>query len=75
MWIRSQDKRILQEFIGVQARGGNETKPRIYGVYGNSESEILGYYPTHERCLEVLDEIQNTIIRYEVPLVYEMPKE
>lgn len=59
MWIRSQDKRILQKVdnIFLDANYGNK---RISTYDGNNTE--LGTYKTKERALEVLDMIENTLI-------------
>ncbi len=58
LWIRSQDRRILQKVdnIFLDANYGNK---RISTYDGNNTE--LGTYKTKERALEVLDEIQNFI--------------
>lgn len=70
LWVRSQDKRILQKVdnIFLDANYGNK-RISTYDEY-NTE---LGTYKTKERALEVLDEIQmllQPIIKYE-PIVQE----
>lgn len=59
MWIRSQDKRILQKVdnIFLDANYGNK---RISTYDGNNTE--LGTYKTKERALEVLDMIENALI-------------
>lgn len=58
LWIRSQDRRILQKVdnIFLDANYGNK---RISTYDGNNTE--LGTYKTKERAIEVLDEIQNFI--------------
>lgn len=58
LWVRSQDKRILQKVdnIFLDADYGNK-RISTYDEY-NTE---LGTYKTKERALEVLDEIQNIL--------------
>ena len=58
LWVRSQDKRILQKVdnIFLDANYGNK-RISTYDEY-NTE---LGTYKTKERALEVLTEIQNKI--------------
>ena len=58
LWVRSQDKRILQKVdnIFLDANYGNK---RISTYDGNNIE--LGTYKTKERALEVLTEIQNKI--------------
>ena len=59
LWVRSQDKRILQKVdnIFLDANYGNK---RISTYDGNNIE--LGTYKTKERALEVLDEIQDELI-------------
>lgn len=58
LWVRSQDKRILQKVdnIFLDADYGNK---RI-STYDEHNTE-LGAYKTKERALEILDEIQNIL--------------
>ena len=79
LWIRSQDKRILQKVDNIFLDANYENK-RI-STYDGDNVE-LGTYKTKERALEVLDKIQNKInaisnmddINF-INVVYEMPKE
>ena len=59
LWVRSQDKRILQKVDNIFLDANYENK-RISTYDGNS-STTLGEYKTKERALEVLDEIQNIL--------------
>lgn len=76
LWIRSQDKRILQKVDNIFLDANYENK-RI-STYDGDNVE-LGTYKTKERALEVLDEIQdllqNAYIGNSNRIVYEMPKE
>lgn len=70
LWVRSQDKRILQKVDNIFLNANYENK-RISTYDGNNTE--LGTYKTKERALEVLDEIQmllQPIIKYE-PIVQE----
>lgn len=77
LWIRSQDKRILQKTdnIYLDANYGNK---RICNYVDDYKTE-LGTYKTKERALEVLDEIQdllqNAYIGNANRIVYQMPKD
>lgn len=77
LWIRSQDKRILQKIdnIYLDANYGNK---RICNYVDDYKTE-LGTYKTKERALEVLDEIQdllqNAYIGNANRIVYQMPKD
>lgn len=76
LWVRSQDKRILQKVDNIFLDANYENK-RI-STYDGDNVE-LGTYKTKERALEVLDEIQdllqNAYIGNSNRIVYEMPKE
>lgn len=70
LWVRSQDKRILQKVDNIFLDADYENK-RI-STYDGDNVE-LGTYETKERALEVLDEIQNLLqptIKYK-PIVQE----
>lgn len=68
LWIRSQDKRILQKVDNIFLDANYENK-RISTYDGNNTE--LGTYKTKERALEVLDEIQNILIgKYMISLDY-----
>ena len=58
LWVRSQDKRILQKVDNIFLDANYENK-RI-STYDGDNVE-LGTYKTKERALEVLDEIQNIL--------------
>lgn len=64
MWIRSQDKKIIFDMSGCTL--GINLENEIYGFGNNYLNEdpptILGYYPTEQRAIEVLDEICNSYI-------------
>lgn len=64
LWIRSQDKTQLLKVIGLYYDYQKE-KHHITCITENDYSWI-GIYKTKERALEVLDEIQKTIINNEV---------
>lgn len=59
LWVRSQDKRILQKVDNIFLDANYEDK-RI-STYDGDNVE-LGTYKTKERALEVLDEIQDELI-------------
>ena len=56
LWIRSQDRRILQKVDNIFLNANYENK-RICSLVDDYEVE-LATYETKERALEVLDEIQ-----------------
>ena len=75
LWVRSQDKRILQKVDNIFLDANYEDK-RI-STYDGDNVE-LGTYKTKERALEVLDEIQE-YINFNIKLkletcIYEMPE-
>ena len=65
LWIRSQDKTILQKVNKIYAATYAEEKG--FGIYDINCDDIddcdvpLGFYTTKERALEVLDEIEERI--------------
>lgn len=91
LWVRSQDKNILQKVNKLYVTTYAEENG--YGIYDIQEVDdcdiALGFYKTRERALEVLDEIQEATLgnfHYKCPsnvkvsikedtIVYEMPKE
>lgn len=76
LWVRSQDKRILQKVDNIFLDANYENK-RI-STYDGDNTE-LGTYKTKERAIEVLDEIQdllqNAYIGNANRIVYQMPKD
>lgn len=60
LWIRSQDRRILQKLDNIFLDANYENK-RICS-YDNDCKTELGTYKTKERALEVLDEISDLMI-------------
>lgn len=59
LWIRSQDRRILQKIDNIFLDANYDNK-RICNYDNDSKTE-LGTYETKERALEVLEEIQNIL--------------
>lgn len=66
LWIRSQDKAILQKVNKLYVCKYAEEKG--YGIYDLLYNDLddcdvpLGFYKTRERALEVLDEIQKSLL-------------
>lgn len=60
LWVRSQDKRILQKVDNIFLDANYENK-RISTYDGNCSTE-LGTYKTKKRAIEVLDEINKLLI-------------
>ena len=75
LWVRSQDKRILQKVDNIFLDANYENK-RI-STYDGDNTE-LGTYKTKERAIEVLDEIQdllqNAYVGNANRIVYQMPE-
>lgn len=92
LWIRSQDetKLVLVHSLGIAKSYYNDTWS-ISTPYGDRVVESIGSYKSKKRALEVLDEIQkslmpiseykqeidNLIINYKniETAIYEMPKD
>lgn len=78
MWVRTQSRKGLIDAICFTT-----SSCRIYADAIGFEDYVLGTYATEQRTIEVLDEIQTTLIkvlkdadnRHEIVWVYEMPKE
>ena len=85
MWIRTQDRNRLKDVKDV-GQSINGLKIYAYEYFGEyCHSTYLGEYPTKERCIEVLDEIQQAFIGKllipingqeikHLPDVYQMPE-
>lgn len=85
LWIRSQDKRILQQVNNLYLDASYDNK-RI-SAYIDDFATNLGEYKTKERALEVLDEIQKLDINNNsnvevvwyfstlIKITYNMPEE
>ena len=82
MWIRSQNKETLANADKLYIGKNNNKYTINFDTYIDGWY-ILGTYKSKERALEVLDEIQTWIERYEANknnlfsghFVYQMPKE
>lgn len=61
LWIRSQDRRILQKVDNVYLNANYENK-RICTIDSRDYESDLGEYTSKERALEVLDEIQRYFV-------------
>ena len=65
LWIRSQDKNILEKVNKLYVATCEEENG--FGIYDIRYDDLddcdvpLGFYKTKERALEVLDEIQNIL--------------
>lgn len=72
IWIQSQDGNTLAFVDVVEYANYGAERKRKNIIVGNRILD-LGVYPTENRAIEVLKEIQESIIRKKE--VYEMPKE
>ena len=61
LWIRSQDEMKLVKVNYIYAMEGND----YFTIYGETidSGPIIAKYKTKERALEVLDEIQENIVK------------
>lgn len=58
LWIRSQSKTSLNKVNGVYYGAEGE----FWAIYEKGENfDYLGLYTTKERCLEIIDEIQEIL--------------
>ena len=69
IWIRSQDRKVLTVVNSVDIHYNQIN----YDIWGNDTDYELGTYPTEERAMEVLDDIQSAIEKQ--LKVFQMPKE
>jgi len=67
IWIRSQDRETLVQ-CSFAYYEHSEYKDNTEAHKIEGDNTILGRYPTRERALEVLDEIQHAIINATVVL-------
>ena len=81
LWIRSQNKKILQKVNKLYATTYSEEAG--YGIYDLRYDDLediddcdvpLGFYKSKERALEVLDEIQN-LLQPKIKYIQEEPIE
>ena len=74
LWVRNQDKTILQKVDNLLISDGYNAGG-TFNIYTNSlpAQNVLGRYKTKERAIEILDEIQSLLqptIEYK-PIVQE----
>lgn len=66
IWIRSQNKEVLL-YSGKLQYANNDSKHLIISVENvtkdGTDALVVGEYPTEERAIEVLDEIQSVIAK------------
>ena len=76
LWVRSQERDILQECTNLSAQQiiTPNRKHTTWAVVSNFVR--VGEYPTRERCLEIIDEVQARFGVGECDvMIYEMPQE
>ena len=63
LWVRNQDKTILQKVDNLLISDGDNAG-RTFNIYTNSllAQNVSGRYKTKERAIEILDEIQNILM-------------
>ena len=76
LWVRSSDKMQLTEIDNLSFK---QIINGCWNINGNYGAVSLGSYPTRERCLEIIDEIQqilthNGMILFKNVDVSEIPK-
>ena len=75
LWVRSQDKRILQKVDNIYLNANYDNRRICTNDSRDYESD-LGEYKTKERAIEVLDEIQAYLMSNTPQSnVYNMPKD
>lgn len=80
--IRNQDKTavVKTSFVGYSEELAHAQTTYIYrqNIVGD-KGIILGHYATKERCIEIVNDIYNEVIRHatdgESVFIYSMPKE
>ena len=85
MIIVSQDRDLIVNFYNVTVIGIAQSNPKeIDSITADKREQYLGEYKTEERAKEVLQEIINEYVKYDIddcnavtvfPKVYVMPKE
>lgn len=62
IWIRTQNRNLLLEVTKFKTYNTYQNS-NIIGVDITNSEEILGIYKNEKRSLEILDEIQNKILK------------
>lgn len=87
LYIRSQDKEILGKYTRFYTEVNIDCDWCIFGDNGVRINDLLsednyfyttdnlGIYESRERCLEILDELENFVILADCPKIFRMPKE
>lgn len=75
LWIRSQDRMALADCNSIFADEIIASNGRHKGWCILANGCRVGEYPSKERCLEILDEIQGLLVDNSRDVIYEMPKE
>lgn len=71
MWIRSQDEKMLGDYIVFECYPTGDDNYDIWG-YSNAKSNVLARYSTEAKALKVLDWIEEALT---IPncVIYGMP--
>lgn len=59
LWIRSQDKESLSRPNRLQV--AKNSTYQGYRIFNDNFDDVLGFYDTKERCIEIIDEIQKLL--------------
>ena len=70
LWIRSQNRKELMEVENLWVVGKSIHNPNNFNLMEKektvyiivADEKMIGEYKTHERALQVLDEIQNALV-------------
>jgi hypothetical protein len=76
LYVRSQNKDVLikvNELVVESTEAGNKWFISNYKLDLESKT-YLGTYKTKQRCIEILDEIQETMELHKDFVIYEMPQ-
>ena len=60
LWIRSQDKEMLSKPSRLQV--AQNSIYQGYRIFNKNFDDVLGFYNTKERCIEIIDEIQKLLL-------------
>lgn len=70
MYIRSQNKRLLFNVTRIGLSPNDNDKPNVFYII--VDGAVFGAYDTEKQAMEIMDEIQNNLVRgttmYEMPL-------
>lgn len=60
LWVRSQDKESLSRVNRLQV--AQNSTYQGYRIFNEKFDDVLGFYDTKERCIEIIDEIQKLLL-------------